>query len=115
MPSLSTLAFAALSAFHLWKMRILPPLEDIPVGFTASVFENQLLANGAPMKTRYTGIAPIDIELSMLVAAFVPGTAGWDPVFRQQQIYFLFQFFAVCCIMAIESHRASNRNRIIRL
>jgi len=111
----SIIAFGALSGFHLWTMRVRTTMEGFPIGFNVDVFEKKLLGDGSPLKTQYTGVAPFDVVLSMLVAAFMPGSAGWLPVFKVQQMYFLAQFFAVCAVMTVESQRVGNRGRAVRL
>jgi hypothetical protein len=112
---LSTLGFVAITGFSLWTMRIRTAMEGCPIDFNQDVFEKKRLADGSPLKTTYTWISPVDYLVSMLVAAFVPGSAGWLPAFQLQQIYFLAQFSAVVAIMTVESHRVKNQGRLIRL
>ncbi|KAK4445402.1 hypothetical protein QBC34DRAFT_413167 [Podospora aff. communis PSN243] len=111
---LATLALVTISAFSFWTMRIRAATEGFPVGFNEDVFERKLLADGTPLKTAYTRISSVDNVLSMLVAAFIPGSAGWLPEFQAQQIYFLAQFSAMVAVMTVESHRVRNQGRWIR-
>ena len=103
------LIFAAMSAMSSWRMHFQTTLEEIPVGLNVAVFEKKQLTDGSPLRTWYTGITPLDAFLSMLVAAFMPAVAGWEPEIRLQQIYFLTQWFAVCSVWTVEAHRDAQR------
>ncbi len=109
------LVFALLTAAGFWKMRVEPALQQVPVGFEEDVFVKKQLPNGAPLKVEFTGLAPLDGMLCVAVASFVPGCAGWEPEIQLQQIYFLFQYFAVCCIRTVEARRKRNQWRVISL
>ncbi|KAK4167836.1 hypothetical protein QBC43DRAFT_310360 [Cladorrhinum sp. PSN259] len=108
--------FATLAVGGLWVMRVEPPLHAVPVNFDVLVFEKRQQPDGAPLRTRYTGLAWVDSLMTMLVGAFMPGVAGRNanPQVWLQQWYFLTQFFAVVCAWTIEAHRVGNQGRIIR-
>jgi hypothetical protein len=114
-PVVSILGFVALAGYCFWTMRVRTTMEGVPVDFNVDVFERKLLADGSSLTTKYTGLPPFDMVLSMLVAAFIPGSAGWLPAFQLQQMYFLAQFSAVCFVMTVESHRVRNQGQLIRL
>ncbi|KAK3368440.1 hypothetical protein B0H63DRAFT_455221 [Podospora didyma] len=106
--------FTALAVFGLWKLRVEPTLENVPVDFDVHVFQNQQLPDGTVLRTRYTGLAWVDGMLTMLVGAFMPGVAGREPPVRMQQWYFLIQWFAVVCVWTVEAHLVRNEKRVIR-
>jgi len=109
-----TLILAAICGLCTWMMRVRTILEGFPVDFNEDVFEHKRLSNGLPLKTNYTGVMPVDSLLSMLVAAFIPGSAGLSRPFQLQQIYFLAQFSAVIFVNTVESHRSRNAGLAIR-
>jgi hypothetical protein len=108
------LALAAICATSVYKLAVQPRVDEIPVGFAEAALVQKTHINGTPLRTRYTAVAPIDFLLSMLVVVFAPGVAGWDSQYRLQQIYFVGQVFAICCVWTVEAHRASYRRRVIR-
>jgi hypothetical protein len=109
-------SFIVLSAYAMWKLRFESSLSGVPVGFNEAVLEDRKLTNGAPLVTRFTTVDVIDrYILSLLVAAFMPGVAGWDPEVRLLQIYFLGNLFALICVWNVEANRQRNRWRLISL
>lgn len=67
-----------------------------------------------PLKTRYTGIAPVDHHLLALVsyfAAFIDGTQGWDVTLVLW--YLLAQLCAVWPLFALEGFRKGNKGRAV--
>ncbi|GME56852.1 Monooxygenase FAD-binding protein [Neofusicoccum parvum] len=64
---------------------------------------------GAPLKTHYTGIPPLDSLLAMLSMAFADSTAGPDPSHPTQFIYLLSFLFPILLIWTIEGYRTANR------
>jgi hypothetical protein len=78
---------------------------------TSSIFSD----NGFQLQESYTGIAPLDAGLRVLVSAFLPGVAGWDKGFQIQQFYFLVSFFAIISIWSVEAGRGGRGRSWTRL
>ena len=102
---LAALFFLTLSVLALKEMRlsttasaVSAPLEGVVNSLTFSHTKYRL-------REKYTGIEPLDLGLRYLVAAFLPGVAGWDKGFQIQQIYFLVSFFPIIAIMSVEAGR----------
>lgn len=95
-------------------MRIEPPLHNVPLDFMDFMGAGKL-ADGTPIRTKYTGIAAIDGVLPWLVLSFAAGPLEFDPAVRLQQIHFLVQFFSVISIWNIEAYRKRNKWKIIAL
>lgn len=120
------LVFTVLSLVAVYALRIAAVQsgvsEKLELITTTKVFsENPLSRHGPlaehpmPLRTTYTGIAPLDKGLSFLVAAFMNGAAGWRDSFFVFMIYFLVSFFAIITIWAIESCRERNNGALTRL
>ncbi|KAH8885825.1 hypothetical protein GQ53DRAFT_845234 [Thozetella sp. PMI_491] len=103
--------FLLASAAGLWKMRIEPALENIPVGFEDVVIKEGRLPNGQPLTSVYTSVAPVDALLQTLVAAFLSGRD--EPEVLLQQIYFLGEFLGILTVWNVEAYRERNAWRII--
>jgi hypothetical protein len=69
--------------------------------------------NSFLLRRNYTGVHAIDMGLSFLVAAFLPGAAGWDRNFQLLQAYFLFSFFSLIAVWSVEACRTRNKGRVI--
>jgi len=102
--------FIALSLLATYEMRITPSapgwgekLVDI-VGTKGFSERPELL-----LRSRYTGIASVDYGLQFLVAAFLPGAAGFVKDFQVLQAYFLVSFFSIISIYSVEAGRRGNR------
>lgn len=107
--------FLAASAFALRHMVFGPAAVAANDDF-AVIAQNEdyhFSANGVKLRRGYTGIRALDSGLSFLVAAFLPGAAGWDRNFQLLQAYFLFSFFSVLAIWSIEAARTRNKSRVI--
>lgn len=61
------------------------------------------------IRSHYTGIANLDYGLRFLVAAFLPGAAGFVREFQVLQAYFLVSFFPIISIYAVEAGRRGNK------
>jgi hypothetical protein len=101
-------AFAALSGLGLYTMRILPAMNNLPVGFM-DVSKTGVLPNGVPLKKDFTGIRHLDEGLAFLVSAFVYGPTRWNETFYWQQIHFLLQITVLIAIMNVEACRERNQ------
>lgn len=114
---LLAVTLTAVAFSGLYKMRIEPALHGIPVHFEELVFQEKVLLDGVtPLKTRFTGLSPLDDMLSMLVGAFMPGITGVEgPQVRLQQWYFLTQWFGVLCFWTVEGFREGNKGRVASL
>ncbi|KAI1380715.1 hypothetical protein F4677DRAFT_195419 [Hypoxylon crocopeplum] len=110
--TLFLLIFAGFSAACTWLMRIEPVFHDVPPHFQ-SVIDAERFENGAPLLTRYTGIAAVDTVARFLVAAFLSGTARWDVGAHAQQAYFLAHWFAIVCVWNVEACRRRNSGRVV--
>lgn len=89
------------------SMGLSKPLEEVV---------NTLVFPGSDVRLRtvYTGISTIDYGLRFLVAAFLPGAAGWDKNSQIQQIYFLLSFFPIIALWSVEAGRTRNAGSLIR-
>ena len=99
--------FIGLSALALKEMRFGTAAKATEEALGA-VVANRKFENGQPLRDSFTAWAPLDTGISYLVAAFLPGVAGWDQAFRLQQIYFLFSAFPLTSILAVEAGRKRN-------
>ena len=100
--------FLALSAAGLWFMRISLVVYNVPAGFD-KVLESGILPNGMHFKKTYTGIGAVDGALSLMVAGFLYGAAGWNETFYWQQLHFLVQITSIIAVMNVEACRERNR------
>lgn len=105
--------FVLISMAGAWFMRISLVLKDAPVGFLG-MLESGMHPNGVPMKEDYTGVYFIDKGLSLLVAAFLPGPAGWNEVYYWQQFHFLPQLVGIITVMTVESCRGRNQGSWVK-
>lgn len=103
----AALFFLGLSALAVKEMRLSTAAAATADPIQA-VVNTRKFANGLPLRESFTAFAPLDIGISYLVAAFLPGVAGWDQAFRLQQIYFLFSFFPIISIWSVEAGRKRN-------
>lgn len=69
----------------------------------------------APLKTRYTGIAFVDYQLTVLTVFFYNIVDGSHPNACLQAYHFGGQFISGLSLLVLESLRSSNRSRIISL
>lgn len=70
---------------------------------------------GAPLRTYYTGIGPVDEMLATLSTCFGNLVHGHDPSHLIQFAYLLTLLFPVLIIWTVEGYRASNRLNILSL
>ncbi|KAF9871350.1 FAD binding domain protein [Colletotrichum karsti] len=63
---------------------------------------------GETSKTSYTGVAPVDAVLSVLVWAFSEAVAGPEPNKRVQCLYFLVNLIPIIYIWTVEGYRNGN-------
>ncbi|CZS91060.1 uncharacterized protein RCO7_01423 [Rhynchosporium graminicola] len=66
------------------------------------------------LRKTYTGIESLDYGMRHIVAAFLPGVAGWDINTQVQQIYFLASFFPIISIWSVEAGRQGNASSFLR-
>ncbi|KAI0024328.1 hypothetical protein F4780DRAFT_726859 [Xylariomycetidae sp. FL0641] len=97
--------FLALSLGSAWLSKIEPARHGVPAGFPDSLLPH--------LRTRLTGLAPLDAVLRLLVGAFIAGTAGWDDALRLQQAHFLTGLFPLVAVWSVEACRARNKGRLI--
>jgi hypothetical protein len=97
-----------LALVGLYTMRIVTSMNGVPVGLT-DMLETRTLPNGAPLKTDYTGIRPVDDMLALLVAAFIPGPLRMNEAYYWQQIHFLLQIGPVIAVQNVEACRERNQ------
>jgi hypothetical protein len=102
-----------LSAAGAWFMRIIPVLNDAPVGFNQTL-EAGVHPNGVIVKKNYTGLGPVDEVLKLLVTAFLPGAAGWNEAAYWQQFHFLMQITPMLAVLNIEACRERNRGSWVK-
>ncbi len=120
------LSYTALSLVAVYAIRIAAVqsgvAEKMELIRTAGVFSEYPLDRRAPfaehpmpLRTTYTGIAPLDQGFTFLVSAFMNGVAGWDEAFFVFTIYFLVSFFAIITIWSLEACRERNKGALTRL
>ncbi|EXJ70237.1 uncharacterized protein A1O5_06305 [Cladophialophora psammophila CBS 110553] len=100
--------FTALSLLAVYMLRIASIKSGVADKMEHITTINHFTEHPLPLRTTYTGIAAVDKGLSFLVAAFMNGAAGWDKGFFVFMMYFLFSFFSILAIWAIESCRERN-------
>ncbi|GME33552.1 FAD binding domain containing protein [Neofusicoccum parvum] len=70
---------------------------------------------GAPLRTRYTGINPVDKMLATLSACFADSVHSDDPSHPVQFAYLLSMLFPILIIWTMEGYRTANRLNILSL
>ncbi|KAJ3943790.1 uncharacterized protein N0V96_006723 [Colletotrichum fioriniae] len=65
--------------------------------------------DGSRLYTTYTGLKPLDLGLTYLVASFVQGPLNLNEAARIQQIHFLLNFFPAVVVFNVEAYRSRNR------
>lgn len=105
---LAALFFLSLSLLAAKEMRLSGAASAVSGPMEAVVTSLNFPDNEYRLRENYTGIAPLDFGLRFLVAAFLPGVAGWDKGFQIQQIYFLVSFFTIIAIWSVEAGRKRN-------
>lgn len=80
--------FIALAALATYELRITPSAPGWHLEF-ANIVEARKLPEQPELllRTEYTGIASVDLGLQYLVAAFLPGAAGFVKDFEVLQAY----------------------------
>ncbi|TQN68038.1 FAD-dependent monooxygenase andE [Colletotrichum shisoi] len=63
---------------------------------------------GHPLKSEFTGLAPIDAILSLLTWAFSEATSGPDPNRKLQCFYFMTNLMPIIYIWTVEGYRNGN-------
>lgn len=104
----AALFFASLSILAAYGMRFGQAASAVSEPMEAVANSLTFPDNKVRLREKYTGIAPLDYGLRFLVAAFLPGVAGWDKGFQLQQIYFLFSFFPIISTWSVEAGRKGN-------
>ncbi|KAK1639452.1 hypothetical protein BDP81DRAFT_447145 [Colletotrichum phormii] len=106
--TLFALLFTLLTAAGVYFIRIQPVITPFSQNLTDLV-EAQKLQDGSRLYTTYTGLKPLDIALTYLVASFAQGPLGLHEAARIQQIHFLLNFFPAVVIWNVEAYRSRNR------
>lgn len=106
--------FISLSVLATKEMR-LSTAAAATAGPIQAVVESRKFPNGHTLRESFSGFAVVDVGLSYLVSAFLPGVAGWDEAFRIQQIYFLISFFPIITIWSVEAGRKGNSRALTSL
>jgi hypothetical protein len=101
----AALFFITLSILALKEMRLSTTASAVSAPMEAAVNSLAFPDTKYSLREKYTGIEPLDLGLRYLVAAFLPGVAGWDKEFQIQQIYFLVSFFPIIAIQSAEAGR----------
>lgn len=102
-----------LSAAAAYTILILPSHYDFNARFN-SIVDNRVYPEkpGVLMKDRFTGIAGFDYGLRFLVAAFLPGVAGFSKEEVALSAYFLISFFPMISIYSVEAGRYGSRRTL---
>ncbi|KAK5162735.1 uncharacterized protein LTR77_011218 [Saxophila tyrrhenica] len=107
--------FVGLAVLATYYMRLSPP-SNAAGGFFALITEPKPFVfpeTDIVLRRTYTGLGPVDMFLSFLVAAFLPGAAGIDRAFQLQQIHFLFSFLPVITVWSVEAARKGSGWKMI--
>ena len=104
----AALFFLSLSMLALKEMRLGKTASAVSEPMETVVKTLTFPDNKHRLRETYTGIGPLDFGLRFLVAAFLPGVAGWDKGFQIQQIYFFASFFPIIAILSVEAGRKRN-------
>jgi hypothetical protein len=110
----ATLIFLSLSVFAFKEMHLSKPAVAVRQPIQAVVKSLVFPDQEVELRETYTGIPALDLVFRNLVAAFLPGVAGWDKSFQIQQIYFLFSFFPILTVLAVEAGRKKASSLIRR-
>ena len=103
---LATAIFIALSALAAYEMRYTPAAPGWSENFNKIVDAMHYPEKpDLTIRSQYTGITSLDYGLQFLVAAFLPGAAGFFPEMQLLQAYFLLSFFAIISIYSVEAGR----------
>ncbi|KAJ0316289.1 hypothetical protein COL5a_011644 [Colletotrichum fioriniae] len=105
---LFTTIFALLAAAGVYFIRIQPGHTSFTQNLTDLV-ETEKLQDGSRLYTTYTGLKPLDLGLTYLVASFVQGPLNLNEAARIQQIHFLLNFFPAVVVFNVEAYRSRNR------
>lgn len=100
--------FLSMSILATWGMRLSNPALVASQGMERVINSHVFPDNNFPLREHYTGIQPLDTGLRVLVAAFLPGVAGWDKGCQMQQIYFLVSVFPIIAVWSAEAGRKRN-------
>ncbi|KAL2066914.1 hypothetical protein VTL71DRAFT_1338 [Oculimacula yallundae] len=107
----ATILFISLSAIAVKEMggTILSTNDEMTSLVTALKFPG----HDQTLQETYTGLSSVDHGLRTLVAAFLPGVAGWDTNTQVQQIYFFASFFPIISIWSVEAGRRGNASSFL--
>lgn len=107
---IASVALVTLSALAAYEMRYTPSSPGFSEHFL-TIVDTKAFPELPELVVRshYTGIANVDYGLRFLVAAFLPGAAGFVKEFQVLQAYFLISFFAIISIHAVEAGRRANK------
>lgn len=98
--------FLVVSAYYFYDMRLFPNSVNFSNNFEAIVNAKQYPeVPNLSIRQDFTGIEGLDRGLVYLVTAFLPGAAGFNPVYQIQQAYFLISFFPLISIYTVEAGR----------
>ncbi|EXF84239.1 FAD binding domain-containing protein [Colletotrichum fioriniae PJ7] len=106
--TLFTTIFALLAAAGVYFIRIQPGHTSFTQNLTDLV-ETEKLQDGSRLYTTYTGLKPLDLGLTYLVASFAQGPLNLNEAARIQQIHFLLNFFPAVVVFNVEAYRSRNR------
>ena len=102
--------FIGLSILATYEMRFTPSSPGWGEKFTDIVDSMRFPEQPElAIRSRYTSIPTLDYGLQFLVAAFLPGAAGFTKEFQVLQAYFLISFFPIIAIYSVEAGRRGNK------
>ena len=102
--------FVGLSILATYEMRFTPAAPGWGQNF-ADIVDSMKFPEQPELaiQSRYTSITSLDYGLRFLVAAFLPGAAGFAKEFQVLQAYFLVSFFPIIAIYSVEAGRRGNK------
>lgn len=106
-------SFLSLTALGYWAMHV-RTANNTPA-WGQVIETGEFPDNRTLLRYEYTGIPAIDNVCRMLVSAFLPGIAAWDPSFCVLELYFLMSLVPVVAIWTIESCRKRNATTFLYL
>ncbi|RDW80315.1 hypothetical protein BP6252_04953 [Coleophoma cylindrospora] len=106
------LILAAYACYATWGLNVL----DGSVGRMLDIFKTDmpvLTGTNAPVKTRFTGIPPIDYWIVFMIVFFWEALNGSHPATIIEGLYFFGQVSALWTLMCLEGKRIGNQGLVV--
>jgi hypothetical protein len=113
--ALSTAGHLVLSALGLYFIQVEPQTKSLQPSIEAFMEAGKLSDGITPLHQTFTGFAPVDWVLQIIIMAFAGGPFWMDRGVTVMQSYFLIHCAAVISIWTIEGCRTRNRWNFLSL